>query len=348
MAEFTLDDLRLAIDRGDFGPLYLFFGEEGYLTRTYYRRVIDALVPPAARTFNLHEFDGEKTDPEELFSALSTYPFLSEKSCVAVSSLPVDSLSAEDLRKFERYFADPNPTAVLILHYPQPELLKKTAKWTAFLKTFKKYGTAISFDRKTPQEAEKLLCAYAARLSCELSRADARYLIERCGNDLQLLFNELEKLCAYTKGEEISCQAVDLLVAPTLETKIFALSDAVLAGRGDLAFNTLDRLFSQKEEPVVILYVLSIAFVDAYRVRVADESGVKQSVLSEDFSYGKRSFVLNNTRTAAKFVSTEALRKCLSVLAEADLKMKSVSMNERLLIEQLIARILMIAKEGKA
>ncbi len=347
MAEFTLDDLRLAIDRGDFGPLYLFFGEEGYLTRTYYRRVIDALVPPAARTFNLHEFDGEKTDSEEIFSALSTYPFLSEKSCVAVSSLPVDSLSAEDLRKFERYFADPNPTAVLILYYPQPELQKKTAKWTAFLKTFKKYGTAVSFDRKTPQEAEKLLCAYAARLSCELSRADARYLIERCGNDLQLLFNELEKLCAYSTGGEITRKTIDRVASVNLETTVFILARAIVSGESDRAYELLDQLYHQNEKPISILSALSTSYTDLYRVKAALTSGYEARYVGEIFPYKGRDFVLDNAQRAVRRMSVESLRESLRLLCETDVLLKSTAAERhRRLLEAAIAKLFRLRAGG--
>ena len=175
----------------------------------------------------------------------------------------------------------------------------------------------------------------------------AARLIKLCGNDLTRLKNEVDKLCAYTEGEEIQMDAIDLLVAQTLEARIFSLSDQVLQGRGDDAFQTLDLLFAQKEEPVMMLYVLSNAFTDAYRVRVADESGVDVKTVAKDFDYKNRAFALDRARRSTKNVSTEALRNCLNALSEADEKMKSVTVNPRLFLEQLIARLLLLAREGK-
>jgi len=57
--------------------------------------------------------------------------------------------------------------------------------------------------------------------------------------------------------------------------------------------------------------------------------------------------VLNRARTSVSRTSTEALRKSLDVLVETDEKLKSVSVNQRFLIEQLISRLLLIAKEGR-
>ena len=166
---------------------------------------------------------------------------------------------------------------------------------------------------------------------------------ETKGHTLVVPKNEVDKICAYTPGEEIQTEAIDRLVAQTLEARIFSLSDQVLAGRGDEAFMTLDQLFNQKEEPVMMLN----AFIDAYRVRAADESGVSLQALAEDFEYGRRTFALERARKSTRNVSTEALRKCLDLLCEADEKMKSVSVNERLLLEQLIAQLLITAGEGK-
>ncbi len=114
------------------------------------------------------------------------------------------------------------------------------------------------------------------------------------------------------------------------------MADDVINGRDDRAFRKLDTLFCQREEPINILYALSSAYVDAYRMRVADECSVSKETVAKDFAYKNRAFVLNRARTSVSRTSTEALRKSLDVLVETDEKLKSVSVNQRFLIEQLI------------
>ncbi len=113
------------------------------------------------------------------------------------------------------------------------------------------------------------------------------------------------------------------------------------------AFQVLDLLFYQKEEPIAMLYTLSNAYIDAYRVRVAAECGVMNSELAKDFGYGKRTFVLDRVKRSTNRVSTEALRKSLDLMMDADLKFKSVRLNDRLYLEQLIAQLLLTAREGR-
>ena len=69
--------------------------------------------------------------------------------------------------------------------------------------------------------------------------------------------------------------------------------------------------------------------------------------LAADFSYGKRTFLLDRVKRSTNRVSTEALRKSLDLLMDADLKFKSVRLNERLYLEQLIAQLLLTAREGR-
>ena len=56
---------------------------------------------------------------------------------------------------------------------------------------------------------------------------------------------------------------------------------------------------------------------------------------------------MEKARKATAKVSTEALRKSLDLLVEADIKFKNSSVNARLCMEQLIAQLLLVAREGR-
>ena len=133
----------------------------------------------------------------------------------------------------------------------------------------------------------------------------------------------------------------------TLEAKVFALSDAVLNDNAQKAFNTLDVLFYQQEKTADILYILTKAYIDAYRIRVADESGITKTEVANKFNYKNRAFVLDNAKKATKRVSTQALRKSLDILLQADTEFKSVAINDRMFFEKLIANLLLTAERGR-
>ena len=224
---------------------------------------------------------------------------------------------------------------------------KNKTSFTALIKRVEKIGSVCCFEKINSQIIEKYVAKWANENGKLISHLNASKIISNVGDDLNLLKNEVNKIAAYAKGEEITDLDIDLLSTVNLEARTYDMADDVINGRGERAFRKLDTLFCQREEPINILYALSSAYVDAYRMRVADECSVSKETVAKDFAYKNRAFVLNRARTSVSRTSTEALRKSLDVLVETDEKLKSVSVNQRFLIEQLISRLLLIAKEGR-
>ena len=107
-----------------------------------------------------------------------------------------------------------------------------------------------------------------------------------------------------------------MCIRDSLETTVFVLSKALVAGRYDQAYRQLDLLLYQKEEPVMILAVLSSAYVDLYRVKVALESGVAPFQLSQSFPYKGKEFRLRNAERDVRNMSMEQLRQSLRLILE--------------------------------
>lgn len=345
MALINEQELKKQIKERRFSPVYVIYGSEQMYVQRYTKQLTEAVTDKNPSEFNFHTFSGD-VDLDTLAAAAEMVPFMSEYNCVLVSDVFLDRMDVDSIDKLKAIFKRVIDGTVLILSMPT-YIPKKNAKaFESLQKRAQKDGSVIKFDKPDDQTIERFVARWANQQNKLISLANVRLLIRYCGKDLNRLQNEVAKLCAYCEGEEITAAAIETLVPKTLESNIFNLSKAVLAGRGDEAFRTLDQLFAQKEEPVMMLYVMSMAFTDAYRIRVADESGVPQKEVAEDFEYKNRSFALKNAREATHRVSTTALRKCMDALVEADIKMKTVTVDDRVHIEQLIAQLLLIAREG--
>ena len=159
------------------------------------------------------------------------------------------------------------------------------------------------------------------------------------------LQNELDKLCAFVEHGEITAEHIEMLTTKNLEAKVFKLADFVASGNSDQAYKQLDLLFYQREEPIAVLAVLSGAYVDMYRVRVAIESGEQSSVLEKYFDYGKKAFRLKNAERDGKRLTTTALRKSLDAIVDTDYRMKSTRADKRVLMETLISKLLLLSRE---
>ncbi len=346
MPKITEAELKKHIKQKNFSPVYVIYGTEQMFIKRYTEMLTEAVAGKNPSDFNFHSFSGN-INLDELAASVQIVPFMSEHNCVLLTDIFLDSMTADEIDRLKTILAQKISGTVIIISMPSYIPKKNTAALTSIIKKAEKNGSVCKFEQLDQNTLERYIAKWANQNGKLISHINASKLIGYCGSDLNLLKNEVDKISAYAKGEEITLDDIQKLASVNLETRIFTLSDAVINGQGDKAFQTLDRLFYQKEEPVMMLYVLSNSFIDAYRIRVADECGVTQQQAAAEFDYKKRAFALKNARRSTSHVSTEALRKCLDALLEADISFKSVSVNPRLYLEQLIARLLIIAQEGR-
>lgn len=349
MPEITENELKKQIEKSDFASLYLIYGEEKYLVGHYAQKLIAKAKGTAFEDFNLQRFDGGSASMDEIAAAVEALPFMAERKCVSVSDLNVEALRAGELSKLEELIAGVPSTTVLIFYLPviNPDL-KKEKKWKKILGIVNQSGCSVELKRRAGAELEKLLCAAAAKRGCELSRQNAGRIIGYSGNDLQTLYHELEKLCSFGKEGEITAQTIDGLVVKNLEARVFDLSKAIVSGAYDRAYGILDLLFYQNEEPVSILAVLSTAYLDMYRVRVAVQGGFAVTEPAKYFDYARKEFRLTNAERGAKRLSVPVLRESLRTLLAADIALKSARGDRRIVMEKLIAQLLLITEKERA
>lgn len=343
MPEITESDLKKQLDSMQLGRLYVLFGDEPYFIIKHAERLIAKAAGDTFPAFNLQRFSGLETPADRVIDAVSTLPFLSERKCVAVSNWNPETLSAEEISKWKKLFAEIPETTVLVLYCPSVRVdRKKSAKWKSFLSLAAKHGMVVECKKRDTAEAEKLVCAYAAKRQCSLSRREAGQLIQMCGNDLQTLFHEMEKLCAYTGKGEITRETVDAVAVRNAETTVFLLSKALIAGDSDRAYSLLELLLRQNEKPVTILAVLASSYLDMYRVKAAVEGGGPAELPAKTFDYRGKEFRLRAAERDVRGVSMETLRESLNVLLETDLALKSSAADGRILLEKLFARLFML------
>ncbi len=347
MSEITEADFKKQLEKASLTSLYLLYGEEKYLVGYYARKLIAKAKGTAFEDFNFQRFEsGAAID--DISAAVEALPFMAERKCVAVSDLDVEGLRAQEFDKLNELLENIPETTVLIIYLPTLQLdAKADKKWKKFITLANQKGISIQLKRRNGAELEKLLCSSASKRGCALSRQHAGRIIRYCGNDLQTLFNELEKLSSFVKEGEITPQIIDQLVVKNLEARVYDLSKAILAGEYDKAYGILDLLFYQNEEPVTVLAVLSSAYLDMYRVRTSVQSGGGVMEPAKYFDYARKEFRLTNAERDAKKLTTAMLRESLLTLLQTDIALKSARGDRRVTMEKLIARLLLIAEKER-
>ena len=335
-------DIKKHIKDKNFANLYCFYGSEKFLVKTYTQRLVTAIMGENPPEFNFHNMDNN-SDIDDIAVSADIMPFMSEYNCVKVTDLNIDNLVKSDFEKLKEIIKNVPHTTVIIFTFPTLELSGKN--FSSFIKMVDKSGVVAELPKYDSNALSKQLVSGAYKRGCPLSAVNAGKIVDYCGTDLTMLQNELEKLCAYADGQEITSEMIDALVHINLETKVYYMANHIISGNLDKAYKELDILFYQKTEPIAIVSTIAGAYMDLYRARVGAEGGVPVATIAKDFSYGNRKFALEKASRAGKRISTPALRKSIDEILNTDYKLKSTSTSERTLLEKLIAKLSLISKE---
>ena len=321
--------------------LYLLYGDEGYLVSHYTDKIVRLAVDDDVDGFNFHKFEGDTADMESVFEAVEALPLMAQRKCVLVRDLDVPN--AEVAEALLDVIADPPETTVLVLSYANPSIQpKKSGAWKKVYDTAEKVGTVVCFAKKTAGEVARILCSGAVRRGCTLTPKNAEMLVEQCGNDMLLLTQELDKLAAIANGGEITAHMIDTVATKNLEAKVFDLSKAILRHDRDRAFSMLQTLLQNGDDAVPILSVLSGAYVDMYRMKVAAETRHTGGDVAAMFpaTYKGKDFRLRYAASDARGLSIEALQDALDILAQADTQLKSSRTPSRVVLEETLVKLL--------
>lgn len=335
----SIDTLKKQLKAKEFSKLYLFMGEDGYIKKAYFQKLVDAAVDKNLRDFNLQVFDADNFDAARYVSAVQNMPLMGGYKCVALKDVDPDGLKADEWKILLSSIKEIPEQCIVAILFDAVAFDKKSSRFNTLLNNAKKYGDVVDAAKLTRSEAAKAAKKLVEKLGCTIAADTAAYLVEACGGDMARISAEIEKLSAYAAGGEIEKAAVDLLVDKPLEATIYTMASSVVAGSAEKSLRALDELFYQKQEPVIILSALSGAFCDLYRARAALSGGAGQSELTADFNYRGREFRIRNALRDCGGVSTAFLKKCLDFTFEADREIKSGSSDKRLALETVLFRI---------
>lgn len=342
-----VNEIELARDirNNEIANVYYFFGKDVAMIEGYTKKLVKKLLSKEEMAMNYQSFDGKTLDLGRLSDCCEVYPMFASRVVVTINDLNADSLNTEDQKILTKILTDlPETTTVIIyatgvdLYKNKTRLTDKNAKLSDFCA---KIGVSCDFALKSVNEMGKIIAQRVNKNGCVISKRTAEYLAEKCNGDTVFANSEIEKLCAYVNGGEITDETVDLLCVRKLEADSFKLAAAIARGDSARAFAIMDELYSLQTDSFAILSAISMSFIDLYRACIGKSKGKTPNDIAKDFSYPKnRSFAVANAYRDCANVRPKKIRKCMAVLCETDISMKTLRTDNRLLLEQAVVKML--------
>lgn len=339
MPNITENDLNAQIKSGNFKNLYFLFGEEKYLINYYTDKIVSKILGNNINDFNFQTFSSLE-DINELEVSVEALPLMSSIKCVKIVDLDIENLSQDNFKKFKELISNLPETTILIISQTNIEInLKKSSKWVSLLKLLSKHGDVLELKKLSKIALCKQIICWIKKLSSEISQQNAEMLINYAGENLVDLKIEIEKLCAFCLGREITAQDIEMLVSKKLEANIFELSKAIANKDTAKALNILNVLFYKKEEPIAILAILSGAYIDMYRVKISKNAGEMPAKVADYFDYKGKAFRLDIAQRNSYNISLKSIKECINALLETDFKLKSSQVDSKILLEELTIKL---------
>ena len=324
MPDLSREELWRQLKQNIVEPVYVLYGAETYLRDKAASEIVKHSFTDAdLRDFNLDEFSlNYKDGIESAIAASQQLPMMSARRVVKVTDVRVTATANRDTLKEDceellgRYLDDPVPSTVLIFAADELNGNRKVTKLLT------RNAVSIKFERLNDSELSAWIKRQFDDRGFQVDNIALRRLGELIGSDLRRLTNEIEKLCAAAlPSKVVTTELVDTLVPNTIEIENFALTDAIVSGRGKHALRVLKKILDDGAEPVQLLGLLSYNFrrllIAKEMMRRGDDRRDVAGVLKMRYR-DQEDFL-----AAARRADRKQLINVFERLAETDLAMKT-------------------------
>ncbi len=320
--------------------IYVIAGKDEPLVNARCQELLDELLEPEQRMTGLSSLEGDAAAIADVLDELRTTPFLTDKRVVVVRD--AEGFISKYRETLESYFEKPSGTGILVL---------TVSNWdarTRLAKRLPKVGTLIELTPPPRWELPKHLVQYTAeKHKVRLERDAAEMLVESAGEELAQLYNEIDKLVLFARGEKtIRAEHVQMLGGHQRIYGAFEVIDAMIAGNAGEAVRRLRNMFEQDRDAEY-----SVVGAFAYHVRRMFKAKVMLDNRVSPEVIAKQAHVWSNKdRFFAQLqrVGLSQIAVFLEELAAIDYATKTGQAQTPVAIEQLVLRLAGPARVARA
>ena len=334
MPDASPEKLLHQLPHGNLPAAIVLLGTDHYLRTMCRDKIIETVVPEAARDWAVTRISARDTDWDAILGLAQMRPMLADRQVLIVDGAEhVEELGEKSrdrvLAAIESYLASPAPFTVLVIEATSLDGRQKFSK----LLHDKTLVVSLTIG---PESAPLLAMQMAKDLGTEIDRDAAALLADIMNGEPAHIRIELEKLSTYALGRRIVKTDVEALVVAARKNTVWQFADILANRKRPEAFAFLSNLLREGEEPIVIVGTLAWTYRKMIEARdlPANIPGYQAASRLQIRPEAAEAAVRNAHR-----VSKRELLSGLTALAEADSQFKSANPNHRATMEFLIVRL---------
>ncbi len=265
--------LRLAIDSGNFDPVYYLHGDDDFRKSDAIGKIVAAALDPATRDFNYDVFRASEVDASRLGASLTSFPVLATRRVVVLRDANLIKKHART--ELLRYLKNPARETLLVLVAQAGEKADTDIE---------SHSTSVPFPPLSPDKLPAWIASHAREKGLELSDGCAALIAEAVAGDLLHAVSELDKVASYTNGRAIREADVEAILGVRRGETLGDLLDAVAARDAANAVRLIGPVLAQpKTTGVQIVMFLATQTVAMAWARAARSTGLPAQRLEQEF-----------------------------------------------------------------
>ncbi|MEY8352909.1 DNA polymerase III subunit delta [Lachnospiraceae bacterium 54-53] len=309
-----------------FKPVYLLYGEEGFLKSSYKNQMKAAIT--GGDTMNFNQFEGKGIDVRELISLADTMPFFAEKRLILAEDSGFFKAAPEELLSYLPQIPD---TTCLI--FVESEVDKRSK----LFKKVKELGGVSEMARQDGAQLAKWAGTILSREGKKITGNTMELFLNMTGDDMENIRMELEKLISFTLGREvITAEDVEAICTVRVTNKIFDMVTAMVNRQTRKAMDLYEDLLTLKEPPMRILFLIARQFNQILQVKELMGKGLDKGAIASKLKIPP--FAAGKIMPQARSFSREQILSCVNVCVETEESVKTGRLNDRLAVELLLTQ----------
>lgn len=244
-AGITVEQICADVKAGKLKPVYYLMGEESYYIDYVENFIVNTLLTPEERDFNLITFFGADADVDNIITAAKAYPMGGEHTVIVVK----EAQALKGIARLEYYFKQVQPSTVLIFCHKNGVLDRRTKLATLIGKE----GVLFESKKLKDNQLPTFVRNYMKGKGVAIEPGAAEMVAEYIGVDLNRITSELDKLViALPTGEKtVTAKLVRQQTGMSKNFSIFELLDAI-GTKNVLRANQIVKYFDNnpRENPI--------------------------------------------------------------------------------------------------
>ena len=322
-----------ALKAGQVHNVYLFHGPEAYIRKSAIAALEKKLLMPGLESMNrtVMSAPGAQAVIEncETLPMMSDYRMIIVKDCALLESGKAKD-EAQDSELLAAYLPRVPQTTCLV--FDVGGTLDKRKKLSKALLAM---PGAVSFDVLDDAQLHRWINQTLRPFGKKMERTVSEQLAFTSGRDLTLLHGELHKLAAYVgEREAITGDDVEKIATHTAECTVFAMVDALSAGKVREAFELLAVLLHAGEQRIGILAMITRHYRQMMHLCAMQQDRLPQAQIAK--ALGIPPFALTRLSRQAGRRPYTALRAAVDACVQTDYDIKRGALREDAALERLM------------